>query len=86
MEIRKKIWPEYFKLLRSKRRNCEVRLADFECKEGDVLMLEEYDPKTKKYTGRTLRKKIIRLSRLDLLKFYNLKDLQEKGIYIMELE
>ncbi|MCX6743585.1 MAG: hypothetical protein NT116_05095 [Candidatus Parcubacteria bacterium] len=31
--------------------------ADFKIKAGDILILQEWNPKTKKYTGRELRKK-----------------------------
>ena len=58
MIIKKKIWPEYFKLVKSGRKKFELRLADFEIKEGDILVLEEWDPKKKKYTGRRIRKKV----------------------------
>ena len=39
--IRKKIWPKYFGLVKSRKKNFEIRLADFRIKEGDVLILEE---------------------------------------------
>jgi len=52
MEIKKKIWPKYFELVKSGKKKFEVRLADFRIKEGDILILEEWDPKTEKYTGR----------------------------------
>jgi hypothetical protein len=36
----------------------ELRLADWECRVGDVLVLREWDPKIKEYTGRTVEKKV----------------------------
>ncbi len=38
-DIEKKIWPEYFDAVRSGEKNFEIRLADFECKPGDRLIL-----------------------------------------------
>jgi len=35
--IKKKIWPEYFELVRSGKKRFEARLADFDIKEGDTL-------------------------------------------------
>jgi len=58
MEIKKKIWPKYFELVKSGKKKFEVRLADFRIKEGDILILEEWDPKTEKYTGRKIKKKV----------------------------
>ena len=51
MEIKKKTWPEYFEKIVKGEKNIEVRLADFKLNKGDILVLEEYNPKTKKYTG-----------------------------------
>ncbi|HPO75467.1 MAG TPA: DUF3850 domain-containing protein [Candidatus Pacearchaeota archaeon] len=50
--IKKKILPKYFDLVKSGKKKFELRLADFKIKEGDVLILEEWDPKKKEYTGR----------------------------------
>jgi len=50
--IKKKVWPEYFEAIKTGKKNYELRLADWECKEGDVLILKEWDPKTKTYTDR----------------------------------
>ncbi|MBU0530778.1 MAG: DUF3850 domain-containing protein [Nanoarchaeota archaeon] len=38
-EIRKKTWPDIFQRVLEGKKNVEVRLADFEIKEGDVLYL-----------------------------------------------
>ena len=59
MGIKKKIWPEYFELVKEGTKRFELRVADFDVKEGDVLILEEWDPKEKKYTGR--KQKVLKL-------------------------
>lgn len=56
--IKKKIWPEYFEAVLSGKKKCELRLNDFEINEGDTLILEEWNPKTKEYTGRSIEKKV----------------------------
>ncbi len=56
--IEKKIWPEYFDAVASGKKKYELRLNDFEINEGDVLVLEEWDPKTKNYTGRKVEKEV----------------------------
>jgi ASC-1-like (ASCH) protein len=38
----KKVLPEYFEDLASGKKKFELRLADWECKVGDVLILREY--------------------------------------------
>ena len=56
--IRKKIWPEYFEAIVSAKKKYELRLDDFSVNEGDILMLEEWDPKTENYTGRKVKKTV----------------------------
>lgn len=46
-----KTWPEYFKEVQNGRKNFEVRKADRAFKMGDRLLLQEYNPNTKEYTG-----------------------------------
>lgn len=59
--IRRKIWPEFFAAVDSGEKPFEVRNDDrldesFEV--GDTLKLEEWDPSTKQYTGKILRREI----------------------------
>ncbi len=83
--IKKKIWPEYFELIESGKKRFELRLADFDAKEGDVLILEEYNPETKEYTGRKIEKK-----KIDYIMKFNLNDFEQKeeigkrGLYIIQ--
>ena len=50
--IHRKVWPEYFEEILAGRKKFELRLADFTVHEGDTLMLKEWDPEKKEYTGR----------------------------------
>jgi ASC-1-like (ASCH) protein len=84
--IRKKIWPEYFELVSSGKKKFELRLADFDIQEGDMLILEEWDPETKNYTGRSLEKKVNYVLKFDLNKFGQEKEIKEKGIQIIQFE
>ena len=86
MEIKKKTWPELFKKFLEGKKNADVRLADFEIKEGDTLVLEEYDPKTKEYTGRTIKKKIKNLTKLNLADFNSFEDFKKYRHWLMEFE
>lgn len=82
--IKKKIWPEYFELVKSGKKKFELRLADFRVKNGDVLILEEWNPKTKKYTGRKIRKKIKYLLKFKLDDFGQEKEIKKKGLYVIQ--
>ena len=39
--IKKKIWPKYFEQVKTGKKKFELRLADFNLKKGDVLVLKE---------------------------------------------
>lgn len=54
----KKCWPEYFQSILDGTKSFEVRLADWKCEPGDELVLQEWDPASKTYTGRELSKKV----------------------------
>ena len=58
MEIKKKIWPEYFEKINSGDKSFELRLADWPCNIGDTLVLQEWNPETKKFTGREIKKTV----------------------------
>ncbi|KKP31408.1 MAG: hypothetical protein A2312_01425 [Candidatus Staskawiczbacteria bacterium RIFOXYB2_FULL_32_9] len=86
MEIKKKIWQEYFELVKAGKKRFEVRLADFEVKEGDVLILEEWNPKTKEYTGRKIEKKVDFVLSFKLDSFGQEKEILEKGLNVIQFE
>jgi len=84
--IKKKTWPEIFEAIKSGKKRFEIRVADFKLKEGDTLILKEWDPKTGKYTGRKIEKKVGYVLRYRLDNFGQ-KDLIEKhGLYAIQLE
>ena len=64
----------------------EVRLANFKLKKGDTLLIKEFNPKTKKYSGRAVKKKVKNLTKFDIAKAYSLKDIKKYGIYEIELK
>ena len=86
--IEKKSWPPQFKKVLSGKRT-ELRLGDWEAKSGDTLYLREWDPKTKKYTGRSVEKKVVsslKLTPQDLRKFWTQADIERYGFQIIEIE
>lgn len=49
-----KTWPGYFEETWNKNKLFEVRKNDRGFSAGDTLILQEWDPETKKYTGRVI--------------------------------
>ena len=84
MVIKKKSWPKVFEAVRSGKKKFEVRLADFKVKPGDTLALAEWDPKTKKFTGREIRKKVNFVYTFRLDAFGQKKAIGKKGLHIIQ--
>ncbi len=84
--IKKKIWPEYFNLVSSGKKKFELRVNDFEINEGDTLILEEWDPKTKNYTGRKTKKRAGFILKFRIDDFGQADLIKEKGIQVISLE
>lgn len=86
MKIEKKVWPEYFQKIFNGEKTFELRLADFECKNGDVLFLREWDTKTKQYTGRELEKKITYVLKTRDIKFWSQEEVDKYGFQIISFK
>ena len=85
--IEKKIWPEFFDAVASGKKKFELRLNEFECKEGDTPLLREWDPAAKDYTGRQVEKKVgFVLAVNPSATFWSESDIKEKGLLILSLE
>jgi len=84
--IKKKILPKYFELISSGKKRFELRLADFDIQEGDTLILEEWDPENKEYTGRIIEKRVDYILRFNLDAFGQAQEIKDKGILIIQFE
>lgn len=49
-----KTYPEYFKAIESGDKTFELRKDDRPFKVGDTILLQEYDPEKKTYTGKEI--------------------------------
>ena len=83
MKIEKKCWPEFFGKVRSGEKTFDLRLADFECKPGDVLVLREWDPDTKQYTGNVIEKNVTYVGKVNDMKFWPREDVERFGLQVI---
>lgn len=83
--IEKKVLPEYFDKILSGDKTFELRLADFECSQGDTICLIEIDPNTKKPTGREINRKIGYVGRTKDFDFWPESDIQKYGYQVISL-
>jgi hypothetical protein len=84
-EIHKKAYPELFAEVASGRKTFDLRLADFECKPGDILVLDEVTKGDKNPTGRSLRKKVGYVLKTKDLDFFSSEDVDAYGFQVMSL-
>lgn len=61
-------------------------MADFECKKEDILILEEWNPETKEYTGRKIEKKVESVVKTKNVKFWSKEDVEKYGFQIIQVE
>jgi len=83
MRIEKKTWPKFFQKVLDGDKTFEFRLADFECNVGDILVLKEWDPESKEYTGRVLEKTVTYVSKTKDQKFFSKEEIDKYGFQIM---
>lgn len=86
MRVEKKTWPEYFEKIQSGEKTFDLRLADFECKPGDTLVLREWDPVKKEYTGRVLEKEIGYVLKTKNLDFFNPEEIDKYGFQVVSFK
>ena len=84
--ITKKIPPDYFELIKSGKKKFELRLVEFEIKEGDMLVLEEWDPIKKEHTGRKIEKYVNYIFKFDLDTFGQKEEIIKKGLYVIQFD
>ncbi len=86
MTIEKKVFKKYFQDIIDGKKSFEVRLADFSCGIGDVLLLKEWDEIKKEFTGRQIERKIKYLIRTKDLTFWDASEIAKYGYLIIGLD
>ncbi len=82
-KIEKKVWPKYFQSILDGKKTYELRLADFDINEGDILILKEWNPKTKEYSGRAIEKKVTYVGKTKGLTFWSKEEIEKYGYQII---
>ncbi len=84
--IEKKSVPVLFEKVLSGEKNFDLRIAEFECEVGDILVLREWDPELNNYTGRQLEKTITFVMKTKDLKFWSQEDIENLGFLVMSFK
>ncbi len=84
--IEKKTVPDLFEKVLNGEKNFDLRIAEFECEVGDVLVLREWNPEMKEYTGRQIEKTVTFVMKTKDLKFWSQEDIEELGFLVMSFK
>lgn len=84
--IKKKTWPSYFQSVMSGEKRFDMRVADFVVQSGDTLVLEEWDPATQAYTGRSITKRVGLVGTFTLDAFGQRAALEEHGLHVIQFD
>ena len=83
MKIEKKALPQYFEKILSGEKNFELRLADWKCAPGDILVLREWNPETRAYTGRQIEKEVSCVVKSKDLGMFKKEDVEKYGYQVI---
>lgn len=83
MKHEKKTWPDLFQKIFEGKKTFDLRLADWDCQEGDTLVLKEWNPETKKYTGRVLEKEITFIIKTKDLALWPKEEVEKYGYQVI---
>lgn len=84
-EIKKKMWPESYEKVLSGEKTYDLRLADWHIEQGDVIIFQEWDPATKEYTGRELRKNVGYVGKTKDWEVWPKEDIERYGYQVISL-
>ena len=86
MIIKKKLWKDYYDRIATGKKKFDIRLADFEIKEGDTLVLEEWDQDKKAYTGRSIKTKATYVAKINEMTFWPQDDIDKYGFQVIQID
>ncbi|MDP3685661.1 MAG: DUF3850 domain-containing protein [bacterium] len=82
-KIEKKVWPQFFEKITSGDKTFDIRLADFECAPGDILVLREWNPESLQYTGRKTEKEVTYVAKTKGFTFWSQEDVEKYGFQVI---
>ena len=83
MRHEKKTWPDLFQKIMDGDKTFDLRLADWDCHEGDILVLKEWDPEIKEYTGRVIEKEVTFILKTKDFALWPKEDVENYGYQII---
>lgn len=85
-KIVKKVQQKYFEAVMEGKKPFEVRLADFRCKPGDVLVLREQKQGTRELTGREVSCEVLfKYNVKEMEKFHSKEEIEKHGLVVLAI-
>ena len=72
-----------FQAILDGKKKFELRLDDFDCTEGDMLILKEWDSEGKKYTGREMVKEVTFVVKTKDVEFWTKNEVERFGYQVI---
>lgn len=86
MKIIKKVQQEYFNEITEGKKRFEVRLADFKCKPGDTLVMQEQKQGTRQLTGREAEFEILyKINTKIMEKWHTKEEIDKHGLLVISI-
>jgi len=83
-KIVKKVQSKYFNAVKEGKKPFEIRLADFNCKEGDILVLKEQINDANKLNGREIDMEILfKFNTKDMEKWHTKEEIEKYGFIVL---
>ena len=83
--IKKKVLSSIYDKIVSGEKTYELRLADWSCKSGDILILIEMDDETKKPTGRQMKKIVGHVGKTKDFNLWTPEEVEQHGYQVISL-
>ncbi|KKQ44494.1 MAG: hypothetical protein US63_C0026G0013 [Candidatus Moranbacteria bacterium GW2011_GWC2_37_8] len=82
MKIEKKVLSQYFEKILDGSKKYELRLADWKCEIGDILILREID-ESRNYTGRILEKEVTYVLKTKDINLFTPEEVEKYGYQVI---
>lgn len=84
--IEKKMWIESYELVSTGQKTYDLRLADWNINTGDIIVFQEWNPETKKYTGRSMEKRVGYVGKTKGWEVWFREDIEKYGFQVISLK
>ncbi|MEW6300241.1 MAG: DUF3850 domain-containing protein [Thermodesulfobacteriota bacterium] len=86
MTVNQKVEKEIFAQIAAGKRRAELQLANFAVREGDTLVLEEWDQEAQEYTGRKVETVVTAVVKTKEILHRSPEEVEKHGLQLIHFE